>query len=635
MLRGIHNVSKNWLGRIVTAVVLSLIAGSFAIWGIGDIFRGFGRSTLAKIGGTEIGIEQFRQTFNDRLQQLARRLGRPVTPDQARQLGLDRQLLAQLLAEAALDENASNMGLGLSDADIIKHITDDPTFRGPSGQFDRTRFEQTIRQAGYTEARFIAEQRRVSIRRQIAETLTGGFSVPAAASNVVSRFDDEERSIEYVTLGPAQAGTIANPPEDVLAKYYRDNKVLFRAPEYRKLVLLVLTPQEVARWIEVSDADARKIYEANRARYVTPERREVQQIVFPKAEDARAASEQLSKGTTFGQLVTERGLKESDVNLGLVTKSAIVDPAVADAAFALKEDGVSDPVTGRFGTVIVHVGKIEPEKIRSYEDVADQIKRDRAAELARARLLDQRDKIEDERGGGQPLTAIAEKVSMPVQTIEAVDRSGRNPQGNPVANLPQGADVITAAFNSDVGAENDALQVQGGGYIWYDVISVTPSRERPLEEVKDKVIERWRDEQIAAKLKSVSSEILDKLKTVSMAEATASLGVTPSIASGLKRRKPSPGLPSSVVSDAFTKAKGAAGDAEGDQPTERIVFRVTDITVPPSDPNSAEFKRIVEALRASYNDELLAQYVTQIELDLGTTINESALGQAVGGASPN
>src|SRR5438270_1460665 len=100
MLRGIRNASANWLGRAVMAVVLGLIAVSFAIWGIGDIFRGFGRSTVAKIGAVEITVEQFRQVYNDRIQQLSRELGRPITPDQAKLLRLDQQLAGQMVAES-------------------------------------------------------------------------------------------------------------------------------------------------------------------------------------------------------------------------------------------------------------------------------------------------------------------------------------------------------------------------------------------------------------------------------------------------------------------------------------------------------------------------------------------------------
>src|ERR1043165_4321960 len=178
MLRGMRKASSNWLGRAVMGVVLGLIAVSFAVWGIGDICRGFGRSTVAKIGSTEITVDQFRQIYNDRLQQLSRELGRPVTPDQARLLQLDQQLAGQLVAESALDQQARKLRLNVSDAEIARQITNDPAFKAPNGQFDRARFEQIIRGAGYTEARFAAEQRRLTLRRGLAQTVSGEMTPP-------------------------------------------------------------------------------------------------------------------------------------------------------------------------------------------------------------------------------------------------------------------------------------------------------------------------------------------------------------------------------------------------------------------------------------------------------------------------
>src|SRR5262245_63529226 len=141
MLRGLRTASRNWLGKGIMATVMGLLIVSFAIWGIGDIFRGFGRSSLAKIGRTEIGIEQFRQIYNERLQQIGRQIGRPISPDQARALGFDQQLLGSLIAETALDERTRELGLGLSDAEIARRITEDPMFRGITGQFHPGRFE--------------------------------------------------------------------------------------------------------------------------------------------------------------------------------------------------------------------------------------------------------------------------------------------------------------------------------------------------------------------------------------------------------------------------------------------------------------------------------------------------------------
>src|ERR1700686_3657001 len=122
MLRGMRKASSNWLGKIIMATVMGVLIISFGVWGIADIFRGFGQSTLAKVGHTEISANEFRQLYTEKLQQIGRQLGRPLTMDQARRFGLDRQLLQQTIAEATLDEEARRLGLGQSDAESMRII---------------------------------------------------------------------------------------------------------------------------------------------------------------------------------------------------------------------------------------------------------------------------------------------------------------------------------------------------------------------------------------------------------------------------------------------------------------------------------------------------------------------------------
>src|SRR6187402_3969965 len=155
MLRGMRKASSNWLGKTIMAVVMGVLIISFGVWGIADIFKGFGQSTVAKVGGTEISLNEFRQTYTDRLQQISRQVGRPLTPDQARAFGLDRQVLQQTIAEAALDEEARRMGLAQSDAETMRMIYNDPNFKGVSGACDPNRFQATIRQFGFTEQRYV------------------------------------------------------------------------------------------------------------------------------------------------------------------------------------------------------------------------------------------------------------------------------------------------------------------------------------------------------------------------------------------------------------------------------------------------------------------------------------------------
>jgi peptidyl-prolyl cis-trans isomerase D len=631
MLRGLRKASSNWLGKAVMAAVVGFLVISFAIWGIGDIFRGFGRSTVAKIGRTEITVEQFRTLYNDRLQQYSRQLGRPISADQARAAGLDRVVIGQIFSEILLDERARELGLALSDSEVVKLITNDPAFRGPNGQFDRFRFEQTIRNAGYTEARFVAEQRRQMLRRELAGTIASGLSAPKALVEALNRYQNEQRSIEYVLLDRALAGEIPSPPPEALAKYFEDRKILFRTPEYRKLVLVSLIPSEQARWIEISDADLKRAYEERRTRYVTPERRHIMQIDFPNAEAASAAAERIAKGTSFAEIAKELGKSEKDIDLGAVPKSAMIDRPVADAAFALKEGEVSAPVQGRFGTVLVQVLKIEPEQVRPLEQVAGELKQELATARAKSEIFDVYNKIEDARAEGKSLEEAAANLKLEARTVE-VDRSGRDPAGTPVK-LPDAQRLLAGAFTTDIGVERDPLQFQDG-YIWYEVTGISPSRERSLDEVKDQVEARWRDQEIATRLDAKATAIMEKLKAgETLLQAAGADRLKVETLTGLKRGEASGPLSAAGVDAVFRTAKDAAGKTEGVQPPDEVVFRVTDIVVPSLDMASEDAKRALETLNRGLSEDILAEYIAWLESDIGVTINQSALNQVVSGGA--
>jgi peptidyl-prolyl cis-trans isomerase D len=630
MLRGIRKASSNWLGKAIMALVMGVLIVSFAIWGIADIFKGFGQSSLAKVGGTEISTEQFRQIYTDKLQQLGRSFGRPLTSEQARAFGLDRQVLQQTIAEAALDEEARRMGLAQSPEETMRLIYSDPNFQGLGGKFDPARFQAMIRQFGYSEQRYLAEQRRVGLRRQIAGAVSAGLVPPQVLIEALIRYQTEQRSIDFVKLDAAQAGTIDPPSPEALAAYFEDRKTQFRAPEYRKLSFVVISPEELGKWTEVSDEDAKKIFEERRDRLGTPEKREVSQIVFANEGEAQAARARLTSGTSFDDLAKERNLNLSDVDLGMITKKAIIDPAIADAAFSLPSGEVSQPIQGRFGVALVKIGKIEPGVTPTFESVAAQVKKEIATERARAKVSEIQNKMEDERSGGANVVEASQKLGLTPVTIEAVDRSGRLPDGQPAANIPRGLDVVSQAFNSDVGVDNEPIQF-GGGYVWYDVLGITPSRERSLDEVRSQVEAKWREDQISSKLRAKATEMVQKLEQGgTLAEIAASAGLKVETATGFRRDASLPGVPSAVITAAFRTPKDGVGQTPGAGGSEWVVFRVTDVTVPPIDTASDDVKKLKDTLQRGLTDEQVAQYVTKIESVIGTSINQAAFAQVTG-----
>jgi peptidyl-prolyl cis-trans isomerase D len=469
----------------------------------------------------------------------------------------------------------------------------------------------------------------VSLRRQIAGTIAAGLEPPKVLIEALTRFQNEQRTVEYVKLDAAQAGTIDPPSPERLATYFDDHKTQFRAPEYRKISFVAVTPEDIGKWTEVSDEDARKVFEQRRDKLGTPERRQVSQIVFPNAEEAMSARNRIASGLSFDDLAKERGLNPSDVDLGSIAKSAM-DPAIADAAFTLQSGEVSQPAQGKFGVALVKIGKIEPAVTPSYESVAAGLKKEIASERARNKVAELRDKMEDERGGGASVIEAAQKLGLAAVTIDAVDRSGRLPNGQPVSNVPRGLDVVSQAFNSDVGVDNDPIQFNGG-YVWYDVLAITPSRERNLDEVRDQVEAKWRDDQITSRLRAKATDMVQKLEQGGkLADEAAQAGLSVETASGFKRDASLPGLPAGAVAAAFRTAKDGVGQTPDVAANAWLVFRVTDISVPPVDPASDDIKKLKETVQRGLTDEQVAEYITKLEAEIGTNVNQTAFAQVTG-----
>jgi peptidyl-prolyl cis-trans isomerase D len=634
MLRGIRKASENWLGRGLMAAVMTLLAGSFAIWGINDIFRGFGRAGLAKIGDAEISIDRFKQNYQDRLQQISRELGRPLPADRASALGLDRQVLGEMIAQAGLDQRVHQMGLGLSDADIARRITSDPKLQNTNGQFDRAKFELILRNMGYSEQRFVAEQRQDILRRQILGSVAADLAVPKAWLEALNQFENQQRSIEYIALGPAQAGDIPQPTDEELKKYFDERKILFRAPEYRKIAIVTVTPGELAKWMEVSDDDIKQAYDQRRSSFTTPEQRHVEQIVFPTLADAQTAADRIKNGAHFSEIASERGLKNQDIDLGTIPKSRIVEPAVADAAFTLQEGEVSAPIQTRFGAALVTVLQIAPETTQPLAEATPQLRSDIALERAKSQVRNLHDKIEDDRAGGSTIEEAAAKLKLPVSTYE-VDRSGRDRDGKSLLNIPHGADVVKAAFASDVGVDNDPIDADGG-YIWYDVAAIAPARERTLDEVKAEVEHRWHDDEVASRLKTKAADLVGKLNSGEQLAALASAdGIKAQTAKNIKRGTANGDISARMTDAVFQTAKDAYGSAVGDDPTQWVVFRVLEVNTPPLDANSRDYERMTQTVQGELSNDLIGQYIARLEDDLGISVNASVLAQAAGNSAPD
>lgn len=632
MMDGLRKAGNSWIGRIVLTIMFGILIFSFALWGIGDIFKGYGMKTVAKVGNTEIDAQVYKQAFQAELQVLSRRYGQNITADRAIAFGLDRQVLQRMISDAALDDRARTMKLGLSDTAIANALLSDPNFIGADGKFDRARFNEALRASGYSEAGFISEQRALDLRQHIIQGLSGVATPPSLVTDAMSRFTTEERSISYIVISKTQVGESTIPDDAVLTKFFEENKENFKAPEYRKFVFASLDPLKLADPASIPDADVKARYEADRETiYTSQEKRSLRQIVFTKEDEAKTAYEKIASGSSFDDLVTERKLSAADTDIGVIEKRMIADKAVADAAFSLEKGKVSDVIKGQFGFVIVTVSDITPATTQSFETVADSIKIKLANEKAKTSIRDLHDKIEDQRAAAKPLAEIAKDNNLALVTIDAADRLGLSNDGASIPALDGQNQLINAVFASDVGVDNEAVTLRTGGYIWFDVLGITPPRDRSFDEAKEKVVNAWREDDLAKRLQAKADELVQAVKSgKSIATLASELGLDAKDAKALKRSAQSEGLSPQAVSAAFGVPVTEATSALGNNPDERIILTVDSSALGDSATALADAGRIADQMRRSLSDDYANAYVLRTQQDLGVTVNDRVRAMALG-----
>lgn len=628
MLTFLRHAAGTWIAK----ALLLLLVLSFAVWGISGRVMGTlaGHHAVVTVGGTSVSLNEYRLAYDRQINVLSQQLGQRLTREQAQAFGIDNQVLAQLVSGALLDEQARKMGLGLSKDRLAELTRSDPAFRGVGGQFDRQMFDYILRQVGMRPEDYLKNRAQVAVRQQIIEAVSDGLKMPDTFLKAVALYRGEDRTVDYLTLPRSLVEPLDSPSEDALKTYFEANKQKYAAPEYRKFSYVRLEPQDIMDLGAVTEQEIQEDYEKNKALYTTPETRTIQQLVFKSEDEAKAALDSIKAGATFDKLMTAQGKTEEDVLLGTLAKDKVADPAIADAAFSLGPNQVSDVVRGAFGPVLIRVTEIQPEVVKPLAEVADEIRKQIALGEANRILLDVHDSYEDARAAGDTLREAAEKLKLKVVTIEAIDRAGQRPDGSIIRDLPASAALIQAVFDAETGIENDGLETANNGYVFYEVDGITPARDRELDEVREKVVADWTSEEAVKHLAAKASELEKRLKDGTSLEAIAEeLQLEKQTKRGLKRESDDADFGKAGAAAMFAVPEGGTGVIPAPTGDAEILFRVAEVFEPAGADASSVPDEARRAFSAGMADDLLDQLVARLQTQYDVRIDQIALQQAM------
>ncbi|MEI4470189.1 peptidylprolyl isomerase [Frigidibacter sp. MR17.24] len=599
--------SKTVFGGLVLLLLLGL--GGFGVTNFGGSAQ-----QVASVGGRDISVNDYGRALQSELQGFSAQVGQPIGMSQAQAMGLDRAVLGQLVAMAALDDRAAEIGISAGDEAVRQQITAARAFQGVNGQFDRELYVEQLRRQGLTPQAFEARIRADAARSVLQGAVAGGVAAPQDYVARVADWAGETRSFRYVRLAAeALAAPVPTPSDADLQAWLEAHPADFTAPETRVVRYAWLSPDALLPSVELDEAALRQAYEDRIEEFRQPERRMVERLVFGTEDEAAAAKAEIEAGRrSFEDFVNDRGLTLEDVDMGEVTKDAL--GAAGDGVFALAGPGVAGPFQTDLGPALFSMNAILEARDVPFEEARAELSDEAAMDRARRMIADRRASVEDALAGGATIEEIGAEDGMQTGTVD-VTQDGADADG-----FAAYAEVRQAAFQTQPGDFAEVHDLSDGGLFAIEVTEVREPALRPLDAVRQQVSDAWTANATAEALTAQAGTLLAK---PDLATAVAGTGLEVVEVSPVTRDGFVEGLPQGAVAKVFTLPEGGTLALPDPASGTALAIRLESIAAPPADDPGRG--GIAQQIGQSIAQDALELYTRAAQDMAGVSINQSAV----------
>lgn len=526
---------RRYLDTWVVRAFFLIMVASFVLWGVGDVIRGVGTTTwVAKVDGDPIETQTFQGEFTRAMALATRDLpnGQEPTPEMRRRVG--DETLQRIIGQTVLTQELHALRLITPDSAVREAVMAIPAFRGPDGSFNRQVFETVLRNNGLNEPRFLDLMRNDIAQRQLMGAVTAGATAPDTETVPIYTQEFEKRSADVAEFPIAAAPPPPAPDEAVLQRWYDNHPDSYATPEFRKIKVVELSPQSLAKDIPITDADLRAAYDARKSDYETTATRSAQVITAPDEAKAQALAAKWRDGADWTAMqAAAKADGATAVELDAATQTMIPDPDLARAVFAATADTVSAPIKGQLGWFVARVSKIVPGNTRSFDEVKDELREKVLTDKAADIIYDRANKLDNLLANGTSFDELPGDLGL-AGLSGTLDAEGKTTDGMP-APIPGAPElrkaIVAAAFQTQKGDPPRLVEVQtpstgGSAYYALEVEDVIPPGEKPFDQVKQKVEDDWAADQQRHAAETQAAKMLTALKGgQSFADAATVAGV--------------------------------------------------------------------------------------------------------------
>lgn len=506
---------RTFLNTAAARVLFGLLIVSFVLFGVANVAQNWrGETQLATVGERRIEPAQFQEAFRRNMARVSQARGNAAMTPMLRQ-AVAGQTLQTLVAQSAVEGELQRLGLTVPDAAVRQTIFGMQGFQGQNGGFDRARFDAVMRQNNLTEARYVEGLRSDLGQQQLLEAVQAGAAVPDVMLKEVFAFQHEQRVGEVVELPFNAAPTPPVPTEAEMRDAYDNDPRRYSVPAFRRIKGVILSPDTMARHIDVPEADIQAYYDQHKSEFGTPEKRSLDVLVAQDEDLAKRLAAQWTGGADWAAMQKAAGdAGGTAAQLDDVGRADIPGTELAEAAFKAPVGAVTGPVKSAFGWQVFRVLKVDAGSEQTVEAAHDQIRSGIAHERALDEMPAQINKLEDALSAGTTLDDLPGELGVAAIT-GTLDAQGNTDKGEP-APVP-GSPALRQAFIASAfaaGRNDPPHMIEGPEQSVYAlaVEDETPAQLQPFDAVQDKVRENMADDARRRAQEVVAAKLLSAVK---------------------------------------------------------------------------------------------------------------------------
>ncbi len=492
MLDGIRANAQSWGVKIAFGIIIVV----FVFWGIGS-YSG-PKGIVASVNGKNITEGEFQRAYAEMQDQVRRSIPN-VTPEMMESLDLERRVLNHLVQEKLISGEAERAGFTVSLYELRALIEQLPYFQ-KDGKFDPETYKALLANNNLTPQKFEADQAKTMLPGKLQRLATAAAYVSPEAARALFDYAAERRSVDYVFFPASVHMDKAVPSVEEISKAYEEQTASFTVPASVKLEIVRLDPAAMGDPASVSDEELRAAYDARIGQYTEAEKIHARHIlvrVAPNASDAevkkaedsiKALEARIRGGEDFAEVAKAHGQDGTAAeggDLGWFVAGQMV-PEFSKAAFALNVGELSAPVRTQFGFHLIKKEGHEAAKVRSFDEVKDELRSALAAEKAGRGIEEKADLVLAQALAGKSMEEAAKAAASTGVKVETTDSINIDELAAKLDLRDSDAKNIVAV---SAGSVIDAPVPSGSSMLVVKVLESKPQSVKPLDEVRPLIVE--------------------------------------------------------------------------------------------------------------------------------------------------